>query len=356
LPLASRLLNGAADEEDEEAMRHDPLLRCIAIGLSLAVLPAAHAAKQGTQQRKAAQGAVPKLAKPKKALVEAARSNLTLQIELAELANAPKHDGLRLLYEHGGVTNTKAPALLEKDGMVLFGEWGALKVRDGRGPARVAEPADLIKLGISSRKDLDALVAARLARAASRVKGITGADPIAILKNDIEATRALNRSTEYDPAVDQIINHHYAVVEPKGLADGEHIELARAGAKGSLVIDISPREEDDYGAARVRWKDADGLRMPTRADFERLGVKSPDDFARLAAQRLFKLTGVKGEPGDAQAMKAVEEAIHKASGPDSRRCAPPPPTRSTKAPCSSVSRRTTRRASPCASATASTRT
>jgi hypothetical protein len=285
-------------------MRHDRLLRCIAIGLSLATLPAAHAAGKAPQ-------AVRKLTKPRKSLVEAARSNLNLQIELAEMARAPKHDGLRLLYEHESMHSAQPSKLVEKDGTVLFSEYGALKVSDGGGASRVAEPADLIKLGISSRKDLDDIVAAHLARAARGVKGISGKDPIAVLKKDIDVTRELNRSTEYDPGVKQIIDHHFEVLVPKGLADGHHIELASAGAKGALVIDVSPRDEDDYGAARIRWKQNGQLRIATRGDFERVGVKSAADFTRVASQRLFRLTRVKGEPGDAQAMRAVEAAIER---------------------------------------------
>jgi hypothetical protein len=281
-------------------MRHDHLLRSVAIGLALSVLPAAHAAKPAAAR---------KIAKAKPSEVDAARARLVSQLEVSELLIQPRAEHLSLLREHDRqINDNRLTPLVAKGGMVLgLGDGGFQVEREGGNQSR-ATAADLEQLGIRGHEDFNRLVTGRLEEVASGIKGIKGKDAREIVRKDLDAARELSNSIYTEPAVHMIRRYTQNVRLIAGTATrDEQLVLASAGAKGALV----------YANDGVYWNDNGTLRPPRRADLESVNIKTPADFKRVATTRVLRLVGVKGSADDAGALAKAEavytrhrEAVH----------------------------------------------
>jgi hypothetical protein len=289
-------------------MRHDRLLRAVAIGLSLAVLPSAHAGKQVASQKRVAgksdaskQIKAQKIVPAKKADVVAARNTLQMKIELADLVRQAKAVDLGLLGDHHSSLNPSgslAP-IAQKGELVVGLQNGELHAKEGGGYARRASVADLEKVGIAGKEDFERVVSERVAELARGVKGVEGKDAREILQKDMERTKALKNAISYGNAFYRARNYIDYVMRPTGaLGADEHVVLADGGAKGSLVITSNG----------VRWKEKDVTwpRDVQRADLEGVGIKTADDFNRLVTARLFQLMRIKGDPNNAEAVSRAE--------------------------------------------------
>ena len=268
-------------------MRHDHLLRSIAIGLSLAFLPAAHAAKPGPTPV-AKKASVQKIVKPSKAALNAARTNLQTQMEVANLVNGrPNAQGFQLLVDHQNTLDPrKSVTVLQKGKATLSYSAGILQIQQGSGKPRRAERSDLLELGIRSQADFQRVIDDRIDQVARGITGVKSADPSEVLRKDIHATQALVDSVRFDDRLNRLVFYRNLRIE-QGLAVKEPIILA-TGKRGSLVFD---------GGA-IRWRDPqNSMRYPVRAELESVGIRNSEDFGRVVTAQLFKVAGLKGKPG-----------------------------------------------------------
>jgi hypothetical protein len=194
---------------------------------------------------------------------------------------------------------------LNSGGKVLLyntpGRTRMLRVRDDAGNEAAATADDLEKLGIRGAKDFERAVTARATEVAGGVKGATGKDTQDILRKDIASNRALISAVHADDAVFFIRRYLQNVRVPTGAANrDDQLLLASAGKNESLVF------AHDF----VRWNENGTLRAALRADLERVGIKTPEDFKRVATRAMLQLAGVKGSPGDSSAL-AKAEAVYK---------------------------------------------
>ena len=269
-------------------MRRYHPLRSIAIGLSLAILPAAHAARPAS----------PKIAKP---LMEedvwAARAKLQTQVELRELAREPEAPGLALLVEHHQRLDDNRRSfvpIIKKGSHVLGVEYGRLYLDTGRGRTRsLPSPDELIKLGIHGKNTFERAVNNRIATVARRIKGGKGSDAEEKLRKDILASTDLMHAIETDSVIGKLREYQDDVRVAKGIARDERVILAR-GKAGSLVL----------SGYSVLWQDPGQtfLKPVTRALLRTVRVKTAEDFNRLTTARLVQLVGIEGGPSTADAL------------------------------------------------------
>ena len=273
-------------------MRLDCLLRWVAVGLSLAVLPAAHAARPGGSSLTKNGQTRPKVKKktePNLSGAEAARAILEARVELSKMTAAPKAPGLALLVERQyRLDRGHSPVpILKKGGVALSVYHGKLCVTEGDSPLRVAGAADLLKLGINNQKDFERVIEERFAEIARGIKGEKGKDAQETVRKDMEVSHELMTALGGDRIIWRLGDYQKEVRVASGLAPANERLVLATGQTGSLVL-------NGYG---VRWRDEKGLlNSPTRADLAEIGVKNADDFRRILTARLFKLVGMKGNP------------------------------------------------------------
>jgi hypothetical protein len=292
-------------------MRPD-LLRSIVLGLCFGAFPAAHAAQQKVVSTKRDKTIVKKgnakvkaslIVKAKKSDVEAARNSIQMTIELTELSKSPSADNLTLLITHQheleGSSSSAFVPLKVNDNETLGVEYGRINIKDAKGNGRNATAEDLQAFGVFGKADFERVVAQRLDEVASEstlVKGKTAADKV---RNDLDLTRALMSAVSYTKAIKSIAAYHKDVLVASGRAESnEHIVLA-ANEQGALVI----------ANGSVVWKDVEKGATHTvrRQHLESLGVKSVDDFTRIATTRLVKQLRIKGATNEETTLKEADE-------------------------------------------------